>query len=59
MKKQIIMALAQAKGAKGIAVLIDMARKETDLELKKQMIFWIGQSDSPEALKFLREIIEK
>ena len=36
-----------------------MARKETNFEVKKQLVFWIGQSDSPEALKFLEELIKK
>jgi hypothetical protein len=29
------------------------------MELKKQLIFWLGQSKSEEAMKFLREILEK
>jgi hypothetical protein len=40
-------------------MLIDLARKETNFELKKQIVFWLGQSDDPEAAKFLQELIEK
>ena len=39
--------------------LIEMARAEKDYEVKKQIIFWLGQSKSDEAVKFLRELLEK
>lgn len=36
-----------------------MARKEKNVELKKQLIHWLGRSKSKEAMKFLKEILEK
>jgi hypothetical protein len=36
-----------------------MAKKEKNHELKKKIIFWLGQSESEEAIKFLKEIIDK
>jgi len=36
-----------------------MGRKEENPKLKKQIIFWLGQSKDEEAMKFLKEIIEK
>lgn len=39
--------------------MIELARAEKNLELKKQFIFWLGQSKNEEAIRFLQEIIEK
>jgi hypothetical protein len=39
--------------------MIEIARKEENLELKKKLVFWLGQSKNEEAMKFLKEIIEK
>ena len=38
--------------------LIDIARQETDSELKKQAVHWIALSDSDEAKAFLLEILK-
>ena len=38
--------------------LIEIARNETDPDLKKQAIFWLGQSNDPRAAEFLLELIE-
>ncbi len=46
-------------GPKAVTKLIEMAKKEKNFELKKEIIFWLGQSKSEEAAKFLKEIIEK
>jgi len=60
LKQQIIFGLAQQnKSPKAISTLIDLARKEKDLGAKKQIIFWLGQSKSEEAMKYLREILDK
>lgn len=63
LKKRIIFAHSQyfSKDLKEKAVkkMIEMARKEKNVELKKQLIFWLGQSKSEEAMKFLKEILEK
>ena len=39
--------------------LIDVARTDRDLQVRKQAMFWLGQSREPKAVKFLRDLIVK
>jgi polyferredoxin len=39
--------------------LIRIAKKDSSQEVRKQAIFWLGQKDSDEALKFFEEILLK
>lgn len=60
LKKQIIYALSQQiKRERVVRQMIKMARTETNTEVKKQIIYWLSQSKSEEAMKFLKEILEK
>ena len=38
---------------------LSIARNEKDKELRKNAIFWLGQSRDPRVVKFLLELIEK
>jgi hypothetical protein len=37
--------------------LIDVARNDRDASVRKQAMFWLGQSHDPKALKFFREVL--
>ena len=39
--------------------LIDVARTDRDFQIRKQAMFWLGQSRDPKAVKFLRDLIVK
>ena len=39
--------------------MIDIARHETDRELRKKAVFWLGQSHDPRAAQVLLEIINQ
>ncbi len=43
---------------KALDVMLDFARNEKDLEVKQDMVFWLGQFDDPRAADFLVEILE-
>jgi HEAT repeat protein len=59
-KKQVIFALSQkGRSPEAVDKLIDIARNEKDKELRKDAIFWLGQSRDPRAMKALQELIEK
>lgn len=59
MKEQIIFALSQRTDEPGaIEQLIQIARTETDPELRKTAIFWLGQSGDERAIQFLLELVE-
>jgi HEAT repeat protein len=58
MKEQIIFALSQRTDEPGaIEQLIQIARK-TDPELRKTVIFWLGQSGDERAIQYLMELVE-
>ena len=39
--------------------LIDVARTNRNPEVRKQAIFWLGQSHDPRALKFFEDVLLK
>jgi hypothetical protein len=59
MKEHIIFALSQRTDEPGaIEQLIEIARTETDPELRKTAIFWLGQSGDDRAIQYLLELVE-
>ena len=59
-KNQVIFVLSQrSKSPEAVDKLIDIAKNEKDRELRKQAIFWLGQSHDPRALKALQELINR
>ncbi|HJQ25140.1 MAG TPA: HEAT repeat domain-containing protein [Blastocatellia bacterium] len=58
-KKKIIFSLTQAREKKAaLHKLMAIARSDPSPELRKEAIFWIGQSRDPEAIKFLEDILK-
>ncbi|MFL6214629.1 MAG: HEAT repeat domain-containing protein [Blastocatellia bacterium] len=58
-KKKIIFALTQAKNHKaGLHKLMAIAKSDPSPEARKEAVFWIGQSNDPEAVKFLEDILK-
>jgi HEAT repeat protein len=59
-KNQVIFVLSQrGKSPEAVDKLIDIAKNEKDKELRKQAIFWLGQSRDPRALKALQDMINR
>lgn len=59
MKEQILFTLQQSGGEAGLEKMFDIARNESDLELREAAIFWIGQSGDPRAHDVLLEILQQ
>ena len=60
LRKQVIFVLSQRRrDAAAMDKLVDIAQKEKDTELRRQAIFWIGQSNDPRAAKLIEDIINK
>ena len=38
---------------------MEIARNETDPELRKKALFWLGQSGDPRVAEFLLEVMER
>lgn len=58
-KKSAIFALSQLRQGGGVEPLIQIARSNRDPRLRKQAIFWLGQSDDPRAIALFEELLTK
>ncbi len=57
LKEQVIFVLSQRGDSAAVDKLIDIARHDPDVELRKKAIFWLGQRDDPRVRQLLEEII--
>jgi hypothetical protein len=58
-KTRAVFALSQLPRAEGVPLLIQVARTHSNPAVRKQAMFWLGQSKDPRALKFFEEILFK
>jgi HEAT repeat protein len=56
-KSDILRALADTKSKAALRKLLDVARRDPNVELRKQAVSLLGDSDDPEATKFLEELL--
>ena len=59
MREQLIFVYSQRHEGPALDKMIDIARHETNRELRKKAIFWLGQSRDPRAAQALLEIINQ
>jgi len=57
-KKRAVFALSQLPHDEGVPLLIDTARKNRNSAVRKQAMFWLGQSNDPRALAFFEEVLK-
>ena len=58
-QKQALFALSQRQKDEAIPMLIRIAKTHQNLAVRKQAIFWLGQSGDERALAFFKEIFAK
>jgi hypothetical protein len=58
-KKKAVFALTQIPKDEGVPKLIEVAKTNRSPEVRKQAMFWLGQSKDPRAIEFFREILAK
>ncbi|MBD3414670.1 MAG: hypothetical protein GF421_09610 [Candidatus Aminicenantes bacterium] len=58
-RKSAVFAISQLPSEKSVPILIDIAKTNKSPTVRKQAIFWLGQEESEEALKFFEEILLK
>jgi len=56
-KKRAVFALTQMRDGDGVPLLIEVARTNSNAAVKKQAMFWLGQSKDPRAVKFFEDIL--
>ena len=49
--------LSQRDDDRSMRKLMDIARSDPDAAVRKQAMFWLGQSKDPAAVKFFKEIL--
>ncbi|HWS54613.1 MAG TPA: HEAT repeat domain-containing protein [Pyrinomonadaceae bacterium] len=57
LKADILRALADTKSRTALRKLLDVARRDPDVDLRKRAVSLLGESDDPEAAKFLEELL--
>ena len=58
-KKRAVFALSQLPRDDGVPKLIEVARNNRNAAVRKQAMFWLGQSNDPRALTFFEEVLLK
>jgi HEAT repeat protein len=56
-KKKAVFALTQMPSGEGVPLLIQVARTNRNPEVRKQAMFWLGQSKDERALAFIEQIL--
>ena len=56
-QKHAVFALSQLPREEGTPLLIDIARTHADHQIRKEAMFWLGQSDDPRAAEALIKIV--
>ena len=57
-KRRAVFALSQLPKNEGVPLMIDVARKNKNPAVRKQAMFWLGQSKDPRAVEFFAEILK-
>ena len=59
LREHFVFVLSQRHETAAVDKLIDLARNDTDREIRAKATFWLGQSRDPRAARFLEERIAK
>jgi hypothetical protein len=57
-KKKAVFALTQMPKGEGVPLLIQVAKNNRNPEVRKQAIFWLGQSKDDRALSFIEDVLK-
>jgi HEAT repeats len=57
-KKKAVFALTQMPNSEGVPLLIQVARTNRNPEVRKQAVFWLGQSKDERALAFIEDVLK-
>lgn len=58
-KKHIVFAFQLSKQKEAVEELIKIAKNETNPEIRKSAVFWLGQKASVESIKALKDIVDE
>src|SRR6266850_1388401 len=58
-KKKAVFALSQLPKDEGVPKLIEVAQTNRNPAVRKQAMFWLGQSNDPRALAFFEKVLSQ
>ena len=58
-KEQLIFVFSQRHESDAVEKLIDIAKRDSNPEMRKKAVFWLGQSQDPRARQVLLDIINQ
>ena len=58
-KKKAVFALSQMPKDEGVPKLIEVAQNNRNPAVRKQAMFWLGQSNDPRALQFFEKVLSQ
>jgi hypothetical protein len=58
-KRRAVFALSRLPNGEGVPKLIDVAKTNRNAEVRKQAMFWLGQSKDPRALDFIEQVLTR
>jgi hypothetical protein len=59
LREHFVFVISQRRDDTAVDKLIDMARRDADLQIRKQAMYWLGQTQDPRAVKFLRDLVTR
>lgn len=57
LREHFTFVVSQRRDSEAVDKLIDIARNERDAEIRKQAMFWLGQTKDPRAIKFFHDVL--
>ena len=59
LRRQFAFVLSQRRDDQALDKLMDMAQHDRDRDVRRQALFWLGQSQDPRALAFIRDLVTR
>lgn len=59
MRRQYTFVLSQRHDAEALDKLIDVAEHDRDRDVRRQALFWLGQSKDPRAIAYIRDLVTR
>jgi HEAT repeat protein len=59
LRRHFTFVLSQRRDSEALDKLIDIAEHDSDRDVRRQALFWLGQSKDPRAIAFLRDLVTR
>jgi len=59
LREHFVFVISQRRDDVAVDRLIDVARHDADMEIRKRAMYWLGQTNDPRATKFLRDLVTR